>query len=196
MADKIVSVAQSGIRAVSAAEMRATACNGDLLFCAGRNLIDKGIQCVTGGCYSHVLQIWKPMFIDQPLTIEATITHGVHVGLLDYYLSRYDGDLVLARRHVCDGNDVAAAINAGIALVDDPYNVGEEAQILCHKLIPWIEPQCGKGQYFCSALVNHMAMATAHPFAWAGPGDPTPEDLWIESSVEAVCKSVGGIPAA
>lgn len=190
MAEHIQSIAASSIPKVLVEQFLAACRTGDMLFCSGSEPVSKGIEQFTGSCFSHVLMIVYSTDMREWLTVEATLQHGVHMGRLDYYLKRYPGDVVLTHRPVLSLEDIHAALHAGADVLDDLYNVGEEALMVCHRLLPWIRPRASTRDYFCSALMEHMSMATQYPLKSAGPGDPTPEENWLDPTVQPVCALV------
>jgi hypothetical protein len=99
MAAHIWSVAESGITTVTKGELYQQIRPGDLLFCSGREAISRAIEDATTSPWSHVLMVWMAgPWCEQWLTLEATFSKGVHVGVLADYVDCYDGDLVLANR--------------------------------------------------------------------------------------------------
>lgn len=102
MAAHIRSVAQSGISAVTKGELYEQIHPGDLLFCSGRETISRAIEDATASPWSHVLMVWiAGPWCRQWLTLEATFSKGVHVGVLADYVDHHDGDLVLPTAPLC-----------------------------------------------------------------------------------------------
>ncbi len=192
MARKIDSIAGSGITRVNAEQFLAACKTGDMVFCQGKYVESQVIEGVTGSCLSHVLMIWRDDWISQWLTLEATIDKGVHIGLLADYVTKYDGDLVLCRREVLTEEQIWRGLDAGLALLDDSYDVAEEIQIAAHKLLPWVHEDAGRKKLFCSALQQRISEATGVPLIWMGEGDPTPEDNWRDTTVWPVCALIKG----
>ena len=192
MAARISSVGGSQIARVAKAEFLAETRSGDLVFCCGRAAVSKAIEDVTHSIFSHVLMTWLPPDADAWLTIESTFEHGVHVGLLSAYVEDYDGDLVLARRPVLDAAEIRKARDAGLRVLDDAYDWRQEVCIVGHRLLKSIPVEIPKREYFCSGLLYWMSLATAFPLRRPGVNYPTPEDLWVDPTVVAVCGLVRG----
>lgn len=187
MAQHIQSVAASGIKQVTEAELYTQIRPGDYLFCAGRTAIDGAIQGLTKSPWSHILMMWLAGPRSRWLTLEATFTKGVHVGLLDDYINGYVGDLVVARRPVLSDSMLFDELNCGLSLLDDGYDWQQEVSIASRKLLkqlPLIEP---KGELYCSGLQYAMSLATPYPLQRPAASYPTPEDNWTDPTVEPVC---------
>lgn len=192
MAQHIESVRNSDIPKVDKATLYSMCKGGDLVFCWGNELIGKGIEAVAGGP-SHVLKIWIPPWSDQWLTLESTAERGVHVGKFSDYVDNYDGDIVLCRRPALTQAQIFAELNLGFALLDDNYDFIEEASIAVRKLslfskLPTIKP---KDELYCSGLQQAISVNTI-PFATYGVDWNTPEQDFIDPSVETVCALLGG----
>ena len=83
MAVHIRSIVESGIRSVTKGEFYDQVRSGDLLFCSGRAGISRVIEDATASPWSHVLMVWMAgARCQQWLTLEATFSKGVHVGVL------------------------------------------------------------------------------------------------------------------
>lgn len=187
MAAHILSANISGVRVLQPDAFLRAARTGDLLFCSGRNLIDKVIEGETDSPWSHVLMCWTTPAAGRWLTLEATFERGVHVGLLSDYIDRYDGDVVLARRPTLTESMIDAELARGFSLLDDTYDWQQEVSIAARKLcraLPLIEPQ---HELYCSGLQYVMSLATPHPLRRPDANMPTPEDLWCDPTVEPVC---------
>lgn len=187
MAAPIASVSNAGIEFVSRADFYSKVRSGDLLFCGGRADISKAIEDITHSPFSHVLMTWLPPDADCWLTIESTFHHGVHVGQLSSYIDSYDGDLVLARRPVLTEDDLRKARDAGLQVLEDGYDWRQEVSIVGHRLMRRIPVEIPKKEYFCSGLQYLMSLATTYPLQRPGPNYPTPENIWTDPTVVAVC---------
>lgn len=157
------------------------------MFCWGAEPISKAIECVAGGP-SHVLMIWVPPWSTQWLTLESTAQRGVHVGKFEDYVDGYNGDLVLCRRPSLTQPQIFEQLNIGFSLLDDRYDFIEEASIAVRKLgilskLPAIKP---KNQLYCSGLIQAISVSTV-PYKTYGPDWNTPEQNFIDPSVETVC---------
>lgn len=187
MAAHIASVAHSGIRALPSDAFLREVRTGDLLFCSGRDVIDKVIEDETRSPWSHVLMCWTTPFAGCWLTLEATFERGVHVGLLEDYIKHYAGSLMLARRLALDTAMIDAELARGLSLLDDSYDWRQEVSIAARKLcsaLPLIQP---KHELYCSGLQYVMSVATPYPLRKPDANMPTPEDLWRDPSVVPVC---------
>jgi hypothetical protein len=191
MAAHIRSVADSGIRTITKGEFYNQIRPGDLLFCSGRQAISRTIEDATASPWSHVLMAWTAgPWCRRWLTLEATFSKGVHVGVLADYVDRYDGDLVLANRPSLSPEMVQAEVDCGLSLLDDSYDWQQEVSIAARKLIkslPLIEP---KREPYCSGLQYAISLATPYPLQRSSTNYPTPEDNWTDSTVEPVCALV------
>lgn len=131
--------------------------------------------------------VWSPGgWARQWLTLEATLTRGVHVGLLADYVDHYDGDVALARRPKLTESTIEASLARGFELLDDSYDWMQEASIACRKLcaaLPLIQP---RGELYCSGLQYAMSLATPYPLQKPAASMPTPEDNWTDATVEAI----------
>jgi hypothetical protein len=179
MAQSITSV--KALTQVSAAEFVSQAVNGDLLFCDGRNVIDDGIDKVTGSIWSHVAIIWFLPEAQVWVVLEATATHGVSFSTLDSYLKTYNGGIALAHRPVLSDADRVAAYKAGIEVLDDSYNFLQIGEFLLKRFLRFVKIEDSQKQFVCSALVNYEYQHTTHPLQLNGV--PTPQQVWAEASV-------------
>lgn len=187
MAPHIDNVRSSSIPAVDKQTLYSQCRGGDLVFCWGAEPISKAIECVAGGP-SHVLMIWVPPWSTQWLTLESTAQRGVHVGKFEDYVDGYNGDLVLCRRPSLTQPQIFEQLNIGFSLLDDRYDFIEEASIAVRKLgilskLPAIKP---KNQLYCSGLIQAISVSTV-PYKTYGPDWNTPEQNFIDPSVETVC---------
>lgn len=191
MAAHIQSVAGSGIKKVSRGEIYKEIRPGDLLFCSGTEMISRAIEGITASPWSHVLMVWLPgPWCPQWLTLEATFTKGVHVGLLADYINGYDGDMVLANRPVLSPQMIQDELEHGLSLLDDHYDWQQEVSVAARKLIsavPLIEP---KKELYCSGLQYAMSLATPYPLQRPEACYPTPEENWTDPTVEPICAIV------
>lgn len=188
MAAHIRSIAESGITTVTKGELYQQIRPGDLLFCSGREAISRAIEDATASPWSHVLMAWMAgPWCQQWLTLEATFSKGVHVGVLADYVDRYDGNLVLASRPALSPEMIQAELDRGLSLLDESYDWQQEVSIAVRKLIkslPLIEP---KNELYCSGLQYAMSLATLYPLQRASASYPTPEDNWTDPTVQPVC---------
>ena len=187
VAQHIDSVINSTIRKADKAGFYAALEWGDLVFCSGREAVGIGIEKITHSPFSHVLMAWLPAHASQWLTIEATLTRGVHVGKLSDYVDGYDGILALARRPALNEAEKIAELNAGFAVLEDPYDWQQEVSMVAHKLIRALPVDRPKKEYYCSGLQWWMSKATPYPLQMPGLNLPTPEDNWTDPTVEAIC---------
>ena len=191
MAAHIRSVAESGISAVTKGELYEQIRPGDLLFCSGRETISRAIEDATASPWSHVLMLWiAGPWCRQWLTLEATFSKGVHVGVLADYVDHYDGDLVVANRPALSPEMIRAEVDCGLSLLDDSYDWQQEVSIAARKLIkslPLIEP---KKELYCSGLQYAMSLVTPYPLQRSSANYPTPEDNWTDTTVIPVCALV------
>lgn len=201
MAKHIDSVESSDILIVDKSSFYKQLLPFDLIFCEGKNTIDKGINKFSGGPFSHVLMAWLPNASGPWLTLEATIDKGVHVGVLSDYVDGYDGYLVMTRRGSLISPSPFAplgeienrkAINFGLTLLDDRYDWQEEAQIVCHKLCHFFTVEQGKNSLYCSGLQYVMSLSTSRPLQRPSECMPTPEENWTDPSVIPVVAFKGG----
>lgn len=187
MAKPISSVSQLAVPTVTKSEFYSLIRPGDLLFCSGRSCISQAIENVSGSVFSHVLMAWVPgPWTSQWLTLEATFTRGVHVGILADYVDNYDGDIIVARRDIPEV-EILAEINAGLGLVDDQYDWAQEVSIVGHKLMHRLPVLHPKAQLYCSGLQYVMSLVSSNPLQRPGDNYPTPEDNWTDSSVSPIC---------
>lgn len=191
MAAHVRSIAKSGIRTVTKNELYEQVRPGDLLFCAGRATVSRAIEDATASPWSHVLMVWTAgPWCQQWLTLEATFSQGVHVGVLADYVDRYDGELVLANRPALSPAMIQAELDCGFSLLDDSYDWQQEVSVAARKLIkslPLIEPA---KELYCSGLQYAMSLATPYPLQRPSANYPTPEDNWTDPTVQGVCAFV------
>jgi hypothetical protein len=135
--------------------------------------------------------IWLPFPSSEWLTLEATIDKGVHIGRLLDYTDKYDGDLVLCRRKLTDDQKFKA-LRFGFSLLDDKYDTFQEIKIAAHKLCSLYPVSASKDAYFCSGLQQQLGIYQLAPFKTSSvPGQmDSPEDIFTDSSVEAICALV------
>ena len=191
MAEHIVSVASSLIPKVSPAEFITEAVPGRVLFCEGSYGISKAIEDFTHSPWSHVATVmWLPFGVWG--VMEATAKHGVHAGLLDYYVNTYKGSLVLAQTPELSRDDFRALLATQYNLIDDEYDFAQEAEMVAHKLLPFFPVGPTKNEYFCSGLYCRGRAATQHPLQWTEKAMPSPEQVWLDPSIEPVCALVKG----
>jgi hypothetical protein len=196
MATHIDSVRGSAIPKVDKATLYSMCKGGDLVFCWGSARISKAIEAVAGGP-SHVLMIWTPWPGAPWMTLEATFPSatesksGVHLGLFSDYVDGYDGDLVLCRRPGLTQQQILDELNVGFTLLDDNYDWQEEVSIAARKLIPFAPVIKPKNELYCSGLQEAIAVNTI-PFKTYGPDWNTPEQDFIDPSVETVCALLQG----
>lgn len=188
MAAHIRCIAESRIERVTRGELYQQIRPGDLLFCSGKQPISQTIEKTTASPWSHVLMVWLPgPWCSQWLTLEATFTRGVHVGLLADYVDGYNGDIALANRPCLSPQMLQSELDRGLSLLDDNYDWQQEVSIAARKLIrslPLIQP---KKELYCSGLQYAMSLATPHPLQRPLASYPTPEDNWTDPSVQPVC---------
>jgi hypothetical protein len=190
MAKHISSIAASGLPMVDKAGFYAQLRGGDLIHCSGASGISVPIEKQTGSPFSHVLMAWMPSWANQWLTLEATINRGVHVGLLSDYVGAYDGDMVLARRPALKQADIIAELNAGFNLLDDGYNWKSEVTFAAHKLVKMFPVSNPQKELYCSGLQQVMTKASPIPIVTTGPIMATPEQIYTDASVEAICATL------
>jgi len=192
MAQHIASIRNSGVTQVSKADFYSSLVWGDLLFCQGNYAISKGIEQITKSPLSHVLMVWLPFPSSEWLTLEATSDKGVHIGRVADYVDKYNGDLILCRRPQLTVDQKLKALKFGFALLDDKYDARQEAKIVAHKLCHLYPVDASKNEYFCSGLMQQLGIYELAPFKTASiPGEmDTPEDIFTDPSVEAVCALV------
>ncbi len=188
MARHIQSLDGSGITAVTKGELYKQVRPGYLLFCSGGGAISRTIEEVTVSPWSHVVMVWLAGgWCTQWLTLEATFSKGVHVGLLSDYVDHYNGNLALVSRPCLSAPMIQAELDRGLSLLDDCYDWRQEVSIAARKLVkslPLIEP---KKEFYCSGLQYAMSLATPHPLQRPLASFPTPEDNWTDPSVEPIC---------
>lgn len=187
MAQHIPSIQDSNLPKVTRSEFYKELRGGDLVCCSGFEAISRGIETVTKSPFSHILMAWTISWGEQWLTMESTIDRGVHVGLLKDYIDGYNGDIVLARRSVLSNQDIFAALNAGLSVLDYTYDWKQEVSIVGHKLCAALPIQQPKREYYCSGLQYFMSLATKFPLQKPGPNYPTPEDNFTDPTVQAIC---------
>ena len=187
MAIHIESVKSSGIQQVDKHDFYERLQWGDLIFCCGRAAISEEIETITRSPFSHVLMAWLPDGATQWLTLESTFHRGVHVGKLSDYVNGYDGDLVMARRQVLTNTEKLSALNVGLNVLEDAYDWKQEVTIVAHRLIRALPIERPKREFYCSGLQYFMSLATEHPLRRPAANYPTPEDLWVDSTVIPIC---------
>jgi hypothetical protein len=182
MANHIESVASSSIPKVTEAQFYDTMRPGDLVFCWGSPAISQAIEKFTKGP-SHVMKVWT--YPRGPwLTLEAEIGKGVRLGPFADYM-RYPGDIVLCRRPLAL-DQVEEEIRFGTTLLDYAYDTVEFASLVARHFfnkLPLIQPE---GQLYCSGLQQAIALKSV-PFHVPDRPWATPEQLFTESSVSAIC---------
>lgn len=187
MATHIDSVAGSNIPKVTKARFYELMRPGDLVFCWGKAAISRGIERFTGGP-SHVMKVWT--YPRGPwLTLEAEIGKGVRVGPFDDYMS-YPGDIVLCRRELTLDH-VEAELRFGMTLLDYEYDSVEFLSLVARRFddrLPLIQPS---NQLYCSGLQQAIALQSI-PFNVPDRPWATPEQLFTEKSVTAICARLEG----
>ncbi|MGC1784465.1 MAG: hypothetical protein WA708_18215 [Acidobacteriaceae bacterium] len=188
MAKHIDSVANSYIPRVSNAGFYALCRGGDLVLCSGADGISVPIERETNSPFSHVLMLWTDDVFYKWMTLESTIEKGVHLGNFDEYADRYAGDLVLCRRPALTEAQIRAELLVGRELLGDKYDWIEEVSMAARKAklfskLPVIKP---KNELYCSGLQQAIAVNVL-PFDIPGPDWATPEQIFTDSSVEAIC---------
>ncbi|GGA80819.1 hypothetical protein GCM10011507_35040 [Edaphobacter acidisoli] len=162
---------------------------GDLVFCCGQHPIARAIEGVTHSPLSHVLMAHLPYSQGPWMTLEATVTKGVHFGLLSDYTGFQDGTLILARRNLSFMQRLSM-LDTMAGLIDDKYDWRQEVSIVANRLLHFLPVVHPQGELYCSGLIWAGARAIA-PFAYqvdaAHPSYPTPEDIYTDPSVEAIC---------
>ena len=187
MAAHIDSVASSRLPMLGKEEFYASIHGGDYLMCSGEDGISVVIEKETRSPWSHMLMLWLPWPGSRWLTLEATLQKGVHVGLASDYIDNYKGWLVLARRPKPTLAEIEAELNAGLGLLDEGYDWQSEVTFAAHKLLrifPIVNPP---REVYCSGLQQAMTRATPYPIVTEGPIPATPEQIYTDASVEAVC---------
>lgn len=189
MAPHIQSIQQSGIRLVTKDQFYRELQWGDMIFCSGQAHISKVIEGFTKSIWSHVLMVWLPFPHGPWLTLEATIERGVHVGLLSDYTNSQDGPIVIARRDLTEAQRAEQLI-IGLNLVDYKYDWEQEVTTAAHKLLKCLPVAHPNQALYCSGL-EYVQAASVAPYAYKldaeHPCMPSPEDIWIDPSVIAVC---------
>src|SRR5262245_36846101 len=105
--------------------------SGDLFFCAGRYLVSKAIQTMTGSPWSHVGIIFRAEKIDRVLLLESVEDMGVRFAPLSKYLDDYDdgrpyrGDMVVARVGALKQTDIPRIAEFGVDELTRPYDKDE-----------------------------------------------------------------------
>lgn len=188
MAQHIDRVERAQLPTLEKSEFYASIRGGDLLFCSADGGIGKVIEGETHSPWSHVLMLWLPWGTCQHwLTLEATLQRGVHVGLADDYIDRYPGRLVLARRYALSPADILNELNIGLSLLDEGYDWQTEVTYAAHKLLKCLPIAEPPKELYCSSLQQVMSRATPYPILTSGEIPATPEQIWTDPSVEAVC---------
>jgi hypothetical protein len=191
MAEHIDSIRSSAMPRVNKAEFYAQCRPGRVLFCEGNYEISRDIEAFTRSPFSHVATLLSFPF-GRWGVLEATMHHGVHIGLLDYYVEKYNGDLAIAETPLLDGADVSALLETQFELIDDRYDVGQELSMVAHKLLRVYPIHVDRNEYFCSGLYEQGRKATRAPLLWKGPGMASPEQVWTDPSIVPVCALVKG----
>ena len=189
MADRIQSVATSAIPKVSKSEFFEAMRPGDLVFCWGNIPISKDIEEFTGGP-SHVMKVWVPFGTGPWLTLESEFGYGVRFGQFADYLI-YPGDIVLTRRPLTI-TQIEAELTFGATLLDYKYDTVEFASLVARRFstkFPLIQP---KNELYCSGLMQAVA-AVSVPFTMSDKPWATPEQLWEDASVTAICALLQGV---
>jgi hypothetical protein len=162
---------------------------GDMVACSGQAPVSKTIESLTGSLWSHILMVWLPFPHGPWLTLEATIDRGVHVGLLADYTNNQDGPLVLLRRNLTEEQKTEQMI-VGLNLIDYRYDALQEITFAAHKLVKFLPVAHPKKELYCSGL-EYVQASTVAPYAYKMDADhpcmPTPEDIYTDPSVIAIC---------
>ena len=187
MADHIDSIADSSIPKVTKTEFYKACKPGMPIFCQGQYPISLGIERFTHSPFSHIATLFYLSEVDRWALLEATKDHGVHVGHLDYYTDRYNGDLVLCATPALQSADFFKLLQAQFHLVDDPYDTRQEVSMVAHRLISAIPVQASHKEFFCSGLYEQGRRSTRVPLIYNGPGMASPEQVWCDPSIEPVC---------
>lgn len=187
MAQHIDSVAASNIPKVSQAAFYDAMRPGDLVCCWGDEAISHGIENFTGGP-SHILKVWLPWADGPWLTLEAEIDHGVRIGPFADYMA-YPGDLVLCRRPLTL-EQIKDELTFGATLLDYKYDSVEFASLVARRFLnrlPVIQPE---RELYCSGVQQAIALKSI-PFKVPDRPWATPEQLFTEASMTAVCALLG-----
>lgn len=188
MAQHIDSVAGSSLPKLVKEEFYASIHGGDLLFCSASDGIGKVIEDETHSPFSHVGMCWTVPWLTEWMFLEAVFPQGVRLSKLADYIDSYDGSLVLARRPALTQAQIETELNAGFYLVGEGYDWLEEVSIAVRKikLFSWLPDMKPPQEKYCSALIQADALKTI-PYVSHGKDWNTPEQIYTDPSVEAVC---------
>lgn len=200
MAKHIDSITGSGIATADASTFTLAARTGMLLFTSHskRAAISAAIEDVTKSPFSHVGLVYQEQVTGKHLLLESVFPGGARMGSFDYYVSSYDGDLVL-----CDVSglenvfrNLQQALCLMLTELDEPYDVEDEAKFLLHKFMPFVHPELGdvEHQCFCSAYMARGLAAAGYTIQPSASGmDVSPEELWLHSFIVPVVALVKGV---
>lgn len=185
---KIQDLIASGVPSVTMDRCLMLAQDMDQFYCCGDDPPAWAIKMVTGSSLSHV----GSLYWDRPnlRTLETTFTKNMHQGYAEGYLKGQDGPFILARLAGMTPSYQTLLLTRALELVGKKYEVGEEVEMLLHKLCPLFKVQAEYRELFCSGEQQDILTFPGTP--WVVPNDPsggnsTPVDLWRLPFVQPVC---------
>jgi hypothetical protein len=166
--------------------------SGDLFFCAGKYLVSRAIQQLTGSPWSHVGIIFRAEKIDRVLLLESVEDMGVRFALSkyldDYENARpYRGDMVVARVSALKPTDIPRIAGFGVDELTRPYDKDEIAKIVA-RIALGIGRMERDREYICSELVYECFAHAGMGFAYNPKGFISPEDVWIDYQVQPLAR--------
>ncbi|HKQ46955.1 MAG TPA: YiiX/YebB-like N1pC/P60 family cysteine hydrolase [Phycisphaerae bacterium] len=172
----------------SYAALRPQLRSGDLFFCAGRYLVSRAIQHMTGSPWSHVGIIIRAEKIDRVLLLESVEDMGVRFAPLSKYLDDYEdarpyrGEMVVARVSALKQSDVPKIAEFGVDELTRPYDKDEIAKIIARIALGLGRKERDR-EYICSELVFECFAHAGMGFAYNPKGFISPEDVWTDPQV-------------
>lgn len=207
MSQHITSIASSSIPRLDPAAFTAKAETGMLLFAAHKtglkDPVDDVIDAVTKSCLTHVAMVYQEPITGKHLVLESRFPYGARMGRFDYYVSQYEGDLVLASipglfiqytqgQNLIGQTTVALdqALQTLLTQLDQPYDVEVEIQMLMKKLIHIVKPESGLADHTCECA-EYMGNGL-NAAGYTVPQPSTPELLWCLDFVNPLYALVKG----
>lgn len=188
MAEHINTVASSPLPKATKEQFYASLQGGDLIFCSAKGGLGEIVEDETKSCLSHVGMCWTTPWLTEWMFLESVFPQGVRLSKLSHYIDQYNGDLILARRPALTNAQIQTELNTGFYLVGEAYDWIEEVSIAVRriKMFSWLPDIKPKHELYCSALMQMDALKTI-PYQTYGKDWNTPEQIYTDPSVEAIC---------
>lgn len=142
-------------------EIRDNLVTGDLVFCSGKYWISGVIRYFSGSMFSHVGIIYRDVYLNRVMILEAEIIYGVRLAPLSKYMKDYHGNrkpykgrMLLAKmRKPISEEEMKKVISYGMDELTRPYDNWEIFRILLRVLFRKGRKERNRS-YICSELVS------------------------------------------